>query len=170
VNVPVLAYIVVKLEPEPEAGLPLVAVQAKVYGVVPPEPDAVKVTEEDTPPVVGPIIVTARVKGLIVIVADAVAVLALASVAVTETVKVPFVLYVVVKLVPVPEDGVPVAVHENVYGLVPPDPAAVKVTDVPTVPVVGPLIATARARGLIVMVAVEEAVFAFVSVIVTLTV
>ena len=52
----------------------------------------------------------------------------------------------------------------------PPDPVAVKVTAVPTVPVVGPLIATARARGLIVIDTDEAAVFAFASVIVTDTV
>jgi len=78
---------------------------------------------------------------------------------------------VVDRLDPVPLDGLPpVAVHANVYGPVPPDPAAVKAAAVPTVPVVGPMIATARARGLIVMDADLVAVFAFASVIVTDTV
>jgi hypothetical protein len=147
VNVPVFAYIVVKLEPEPDDGLPPVAVQANVYGVVPPEPVAVKVTVDDTPPVVGPSTVTARVNGLIVIVADAVAVWALESVIVTETVKVPFDPYVVVKLTPVPEEGVPVAVQENVYGDVPPVGLAVNVAGLPAVPVVGPVMMTAKVRG-----------------------
>ena len=60
--------------------------------------------------------------------------------------------YVVVKLAPVPLAGVPpVAVHANVYGVVPPVPLAVKVADVPTVPVVGPVIATASVNGVTVM-------------------
>ena len=52
----------------------------------------------------------------------------------------------------------------------PPEPAAVNVTAVPTVPVVGPLSATSRANGLMVMEAVDVAVFALVSVTVTETV
>jgi len=53
--------------------------------------------------------------GLMVIDAVAVAVLALESVTVTLTLLVPFVLYVVEKLAPVPEAGLPpVAVHANV--------------------------------------------------------
>ena len=53
-----------------------------------------------------------------------------------------------VKLDPVPLAGLPpVAVHENVYGLVPPEAVAVNVTAVPTVPVVGPLIVTPSASG-----------------------
>ena len=56
---------------------------------MPPEPVAVKVTEVPTVPVAGPDIVTARASGLIVIDADAVAVFALVSVAVTDTVYVP---------------------------------------------------------------------------------
>src|SRR4029077_5602803 len=158
------------VEPEPDDGLPPAAVQAKLYGGVPPTPVDVNVTTDDTPPVVGPLSVTARVRGLIVIVAEAVAACAFMSVAVTETGKLPLVEYVVVKLAPVPDDGVPVPVQENVYGLVPPDPVAVKVTAVPAVPVVGPLIAIARVRGLIVMVAVAVAVLAFMSVTVTLIV
>jgi hypothetical protein len=74
----------------------------------------------------------------------------------------------VLKLAPVPLAGLPpVAVHENVYGLVPPEAVAVNVTAVPTVPLVGPLTVTARASGLIVTVA--DLVFdsAFPSVAVT---
>jgi len=65
------------------------------------------------------------------------------SVPVTLMLKVPFTLYVVLKLVPVPEDGLPpVAVQEKVTGGVPPVAVAVHATAVPTVPVVGQLIDT----------------------------
>jgi hypothetical protein len=50
---------------------------------------ALKVTAVPVVPVVGPLIDTARARGLITIVADAVDVAAFASVAVTDTVKVP---------------------------------------------------------------------------------
>jgi len=114
VVVVVTVYVVVKLTPVPDAGLPPVAVQAKEYGVVPPVTVAVKVTAVPEEPVVGPAIVTPRVRGAMVIVAEADAVLALASVTITETVRVPFTLYVVEKLAPVPEAGVPpVAVQAN---------------------------------------------------------
>jgi hypothetical protein len=73
----------------PDAGLPPVAVQENVYGVLPPEPVAVKVTAVPTVPLAGPAIVTTSGSALMVIVADAVAVAALASVAVTDTVLVP---------------------------------------------------------------------------------
>ena len=76
----------------PDAGLPPVAVQANVYGDVPPVAVAVKVTAVPTVPVVGPLIVTARASGLIVMLADAVAVFALVSVTVTDTVYVPLTL------------------------------------------------------------------------------
>jgi len=70
----------------PPDGLPPVAVQLNVYGVDPPVADAVHDTAVPTVPVAGQLIVTASVNGLIVMVADAVAVFALASVAVTLTV------------------------------------------------------------------------------------
>ena len=60
-----------KLAPVPVAGLPPVAVQAKVYGEVPPEPVAVNVTAVPTVPVVGPEIETERVSGDTVTVAEA---------------------------------------------------------------------------------------------------
>ncbi len=60
-------YVVVKLAPVPLAGLPPVAAQAKVYGEVPPVAVAVKVTAVPTVPVAGPLTVTARVSGEIVI-------------------------------------------------------------------------------------------------------
>jgi len=116
---------------------------------------------------------TARVSGAIVTVAELVAVagsVAL-SVAVTLIETVPFALYVVAKLAPVPVEGVPpVAVQLNVTGAVPPLEAAVQDTGLPTVPVVGQLIVTDKAPGLMVTVAEAVAVFALGSVIVTLTV
>jgi len=105
----------VKVEPVPDDGLPPVAVQANVYGGVSPPPVAVKVTAVPVEPVVGPLIDAASGSGAMVIEADAVAVFAFRSVTVTETVYVPLTLYVVLKLAPVPEEGVPpVAVHANV--------------------------------------------------------
>jgi hypothetical protein len=72
------------------------------------------VTAVPTVPVVGPEIVTAGAVPDIEIVVDAVAVTALASVIVTDTVLVPLTEYVVVKLAPVPLAGdPPVAVHAN---------------------------------------------------------
>jgi hypothetical protein len=107
--------VVVKLEPVPVAGVPPVAVQVNVYGLVPPVEVAVKPSGLPVPPEVGPLMVTASVNGLMVMVADAVAVLAFPSVTVTDTVLPPFALYVVVKLAPVPLAGLPpVAVQENV--------------------------------------------------------
>jgi len=84
---------VVKVVPLPEAGLPPVAVHAKLYGIVPPEPVAVKETAVPTVPDVGPETVTARANpGPMGILVDAVAVFVLAEVTVTDTVKVPFTL------------------------------------------------------------------------------
>jgi hypothetical protein len=92
-----------------------VAVQANVYAVVPPEPIAVNATAVPTVPVVGPEIVTVNGRPAIVTVADAVAVTALPSVTVTETVLDPLTEYVVVKLAPVPDAGdPPVAVQAKV--------------------------------------------------------
>jgi len=159
---------VVKLAPEPVAGVPPVAVQANVYGVVPPVPVAVKVTVVPTVPVDGPAMETDRAPGVIDMLADPVAVFALASVIVTETVNVPGELKVVVKLELVPVAGLPpVAVQENVYGVVPPDPVAVNVTGVPTPAEVGPATVTASVSGLMVIEAEAVAVFALVSVTVT---
>ena len=72
------------------------------------------------------------------------------------------------KLAPVPEAGLPpVAVHENVYGVVPPVADAVHDTAVLTVPLAGQLIVTVSANGLIVTVADTVEVAAFASVAVT---
>ena len=81
-----------KLEPVPLAGLPPVAVHANVYGEVPPVAEAVHETAVPTVPDVGQLIVTANGDaGPIVTVAEAVAVAALASVAVTDIVLLPLV-------------------------------------------------------------------------------
>jgi hypothetical protein len=143
-----------------------------VYGVVPPVPVAVKVTAAPMSPVVGPDTVTARVSGAIVTVAEFVAVTGGVALSVAETLIVfdPFTLYRVVKLAPVPLAGVPpVAVQLKEIGAVPPFDVAVHVTGLPTVPVVGQDMATVR-PPVITMVAEAVAVFAFESVIVTLTV
>jgi hypothetical protein len=133
----------------------------------------VNVTAVPTVPVVGPLMATASASGLIVIVAELVAVVGgtALSVAVTLIETVPFTLYVVVKLAPVPDAGLPpVAVHAKVIVPVPPLAVAVHVTPVPTVPFVGQLIVADNAPGLIVTVADAVAVLALPSVIVTLTV
>jgi hypothetical protein len=79
---------------------------------------------------------------------------------------------VVVKLLPVPLDGVPpVADQVNVTVPVPPVEVAVQVTGCPTVPVEGQLMVTVRAVAAdIVIVAEAVAVFALPSVAVTLIV
>ena len=80
-------------------------------------------------------------------------------------------MYIVERLVPDPVAGLPdVAVHANVYGVVPPDPVAVNVTGVPTVPVVGPLTVTASASGLMTMLVDADDVAEAASVIETDTV
>ena len=140
---------------------------------MPPVGLAVKVTADPTVPVVGPEIVTASVRGAIATVAEFVAVRAgdELSVAVTLIETLPLTLYIVVKLAPVPLDGVPpVAVQANVTGGVPPFDVALQATGLLTVPVVGQVIVTDRAPGLIATVADAVAVFAFPSVTVTLTV
>jgi len=81
-----------KLELVPLAGDPPVAVQANVYGEVPPVADAVQATGVPTVPVVGQLIETARAKGEIVTDAVAVAVFALESVVTTEIVYDPLTL------------------------------------------------------------------------------
>ena len=61
--------------------------------------------------------------------------------------------------------------HENEYGVVPPEAEAVNDTDVPTVPVVGAVVKdTASARGAIVIDDVAVASFPLVSVTLTVTV
>ncbi len=62
-----------------------------MYGVVPPVAEAVQDIAVPTTPLAGQLIVAVRARGLIVTVADAVAVAAFASVAVTEIVLLPFV-------------------------------------------------------------------------------
>jgi hypothetical protein len=78
---------VLKVAPVPDAGLPPVAVHANVYGAVSPDAAALQLTAVPTVPVAGQVIVTVSgVLELMLMVADAVAVLALASVPVTDTV------------------------------------------------------------------------------------
>jgi hypothetical protein len=50
----------VKVEPEPLAGEPPVAVHANVYGEVPPEADALQLTATPAVPDVGQVSVTVR--------------------------------------------------------------------------------------------------------------
>jgi hypothetical protein len=78
-----------KLTPEPVEGVPPVVVQANVYGVRPLDPVAVQATAVLTVPVAGQLMDTvgAMMPGLIVMLADAVAVAVLALVAMTVTVK-----------------------------------------------------------------------------------
>jgi len=135
---------VLKLDPVPLAGDPPAAVQLTVYGAVPPVADAVQGIAVPTVPVVGQLRVATSASGMIVIEAELEAVPERESVTATLIVYEPFVLYVVVKLEPVPEAGLPPgAVQANVYGLVPPVAEAVHDTAVPTVPVDGQLIETA---------------------------
>lgn len=75
-----------KLLPEPEAGLPPVAVHANVYGDVPPVADAVQDTAVPTVPVAGQLMVVVKVRAAIVTAADAVALTLFASVPVTDIV------------------------------------------------------------------------------------
>jgi len=72
-----------KLLPVPEAGLPPVAVHANVYGAVPPVADAEHDSAVPTLPAAGQLIDADRGRAATVTVADAEAVFAFASVAVT---------------------------------------------------------------------------------------
>lgn len=86
VNVPFTAYIVVKLDPLPVAGLPPGALHVNVHGGVPPAHVAEKVTAVPTVPVAGPVTVTVRAPPTVWV---AVAVFALESVVVRVTLKGP---------------------------------------------------------------------------------
>ena len=82
-----------KLAPVPDAGDPPVAVQAKVYGDVPPVADAVHATAVPTVPVAGHETVAARASAAMVIVCDALPVCGGVDVSDTDsdTVNVPLV-------------------------------------------------------------------------------
>jgi hypothetical protein len=80
----------VKLAPVPVAGVPPGADQLNVYGAVPPDAEAVKVTAVPTVPDAGPLTVTETGSGLIVIVASLNALALLASVTVALIVLLPF--------------------------------------------------------------------------------
>jgi len=71
-------------------GFAPVATQLNVYGAVPPVAEAVQDTAVPTVPVAGQLTVAESASGLIVIVAVAFATTALVSVALTDTVYVPF--------------------------------------------------------------------------------
>ena len=92
VLLPLVEYVVLKLAPVPDAGVPPVAVHENVTGAVPPVEVAVQLTAVPTVPVAGHVIVTTSVGTEITTVAEFDAVTALPSVAVTEMVKVPPVL------------------------------------------------------------------------------
>lgn len=128
-------------------------------------------TAVPTVPVAGHVITTASASGLTVIVADPVAVWDAESVTVTLTVLEPLTVKVVEKVDPVAVAfGVPLTDHAYVNGAVPPVTVAVNVTDCPTVELVGPETATVIAAAPITTVADAVAVWAFVSVAVTLIV
>ena len=104
-----------KLTPVPLDGVPPIAVHAKEIGGIPPVTATVHVRAVPTVPVAGHVIAKPLRPPLILMVADMVAVFALASVTVTETVYDPAVAYIVVRLEPVPDAGdPPVAVQANV--------------------------------------------------------
>ena len=111
---PLAAYVVVKLAPEPVDGVPPGADQEKVNGAVPPVAEALQVT--GLPTVAVPqVTVTTIAWPPTITVASANFLLPLPSVAVALTVLLPLVEYVVVKLEPVPVAGVPPeADQENV--------------------------------------------------------
>ena len=95
--------------------LPSPKFQENEYGAVPPVTVAVKVTGLPTVGLELTVKLAARAAALIVTVADLVFVAELPSVTVTLIVLLPFVEYVVEKLVPVPLAGEPpVAVQANV--------------------------------------------------------
>ena len=156
--------------PVPTA-LPSPKFHENVYGPVPPVAVAVKVTGLPTVGLALTVKLAARASGLIVTVADLLFVAAFPSVAVTLIVLLPLIEYVVLNDAPVPLAGdPPVAVHENVYGAVPPVAVTVHVTAVLTVPEAGQVMVATRANGLIETVADAVAVAAFASVAVTLIV
>jgi hypothetical protein len=74
---------VLKVAPVPLDGDPPVALQLKVYGLVPPVADALQLTGWLTVPVAGQVSVTVSGSAAIAIDADAVALAPLASVTVT---------------------------------------------------------------------------------------
>lgn len=98
------------------AGVPPGADHVTVYGGTPPETVEVQFTVVPTVVDVGlQLIVTTSVGAVTVMLEEAVAVFALPSVAVTLILKVPGVVYVVVNVEPVPDDGLPpVATQLNV--------------------------------------------------------
>jgi len=162
-------------DPPTTFAVPSPKFQENVYGGVSPEAVAVKLTAVLTVPVVGAVVKdnTSAVP-VIVIDEDADASLLVASVTFTLTVKDPFTVYVwdcELGLVVPPETfAVPSPkFQENVNGPVPPEAEAVKLTGVPTLPVVGAVVNVTTSCE-IVMVDDALASLPLVSVAFTLTV
>jgi len=138
--------VALKLGPEPTEGLAPFAVHANVKGEDPPEPVALQDTAMPTVPVGEQLIMTDTVDEPITTSAKATATWEVLSVKITLTRWEPVVLKVVEKLLPVPESGLPPpAIQPRLYGGVPPVGKAVQETIVPTVPVEGQCIVTAKA-------------------------
>ena len=105
-----------------------------------------KLSEVLTVPVVGPLTAAVRASGEIVTNWNATALAPLWSVTVSVTLYVPLTAKLVEKLDAIPLAGLPpVTAHAYVYGDVPPETVDVKLNEVLTVPVVGPL--TDAVRG-----------------------
>src|SRR2546425_7377553 len=146
--VPFTANVEENVDKVPEAGLPPVTAHAYVYGVVPPVTVEVKLTDVFTVPVVEPLMLAVNASGEIVTSWNAVLLAALRSVTVKVTLYVPFTAKVEENVDKVPDAGLPpVTAHAYVYGDVPPVTVEVKLSEVFTVPVVGPLILTVNANG-----------------------
>ena len=105
--VPLTAKVVEKVDAVPDAGLPPVTAQLNV-GVPQPLVTALKVSNWFTVPVVGPLMLAAH-PPVMMTSWNVVAVLALRSVTVNVTLKVPLVAKLVEKVEAVPLDGLPPA-------------------------------------------------------------
>ena len=159
--VPFTANVVEKVAAVPLAGLPPVTAHANVYGDVPPVTVELKLSATLTVPVVGPVMLTVNAAGEMVTSWNAPFVAPLWSVTVSVTLYAPFTAKDVENVAAAPLAGLPpVTAQANVYGVVPPVTVDVKLNEVLTVPVVGPLILAVSAVAEIVMSLNVEAVFA----------
>jgi hypothetical protein len=112
---------------------------------VPPETVDVNPTAVFTEPEAGPPILAVRIRGEMATSWKLDAVLLLASVTVSVTLKVPLTENIVEKVEAVPVDGLPpVTAQAYVYGVVPPETIALNPRKVLTLPEVGPLIDAIR--------------------------
>ena len=149
--VPFTANDVANVEAVPDAGLPPVTAHANVYGDVPPETVDEKLSEVLMVPEVGPVMLTVNASGEIVTSWNVVFDTALWSATVSVTLYVPFTANDVANVAAVPLAGLPpVTAHAKVYGDVPPVTVELKLSEVLTVPVVGPVILAVSAAGEIV--------------------